>query len=108
MHFLQVPPQDLETLGILSLVSGFFSILACGTGMTSFALTLLRLSDGWLKITIWVIFVSMNILMPMSALFLWVSCNPPAKTVCRRCLVHPSCHSVRLGCGRDMDCHLGA
>lgn len=79
-HFVDFNPANLEKYGIYSLLSGFFSILSAVCSKTSFAITLLRLTDGWTKRVIWAIIVSMNILMPLSALFLFVSCNPPAKT----------------------------
>ncbi|CAK7216093.1 hypothetical protein SBRCBS47491_002715 [Sporothrix bragantina] len=79
-HFVDFPLQNLEKYGIYSILSGFFSILSAVCSKTSFAITLLRLTDGWIKKIIWAIIISMNILMPMSALFLFVSCNPPAKT----------------------------
>ncbi len=78
-HFLQVPVENLEASGLLSLMSGFFSILSSVCSKTSFATTLFRLSEGWMRYLILGIIISMNILMPLSALFLFVSCNPPAK-----------------------------
>ncbi|OAA65613.1 hypothetical protein SPI_02400 [Niveomyces insectorum RCEF 264] len=78
-HFQEVDLGNLELMGILSLLSGFFSILSAVASKTSFAMTLLRLTDGWLKRIIWAIIVSMNVLMPLSALFLFVDCNPVAK-----------------------------
>ncbi|CAK7225184.1 hypothetical protein SCUCBS95973_005775 [Sporothrix curviconia] len=79
-HFGDFPNDNLEKYGIFSILSGFFSILSAVCSKTSFAITLLRLTDGWLKRVIWAIIISMNILMPLSALFLFVSCNPPAKS----------------------------
>lgn len=78
-HFVDFNPANLEHYGIFSLLSGLFSILSAVCSKTSFAITLLRLTDGWTKRVIWGIIISMNILMPLSALFLFVSCNPPAK-----------------------------
>ena len=79
-HFADFPLENMEEYGIISTLSGFFSILSAVCSKTSFAITLLRLTDGWLKRIIWAIIISMNILMPVSAIFLFVSCNPPAKT----------------------------
>ena len=42
----------------------------------SFALTLLRLTDGWTKWAVWFIIVSMNLAMGISALLPFVACTP--------------------------------
>ncbi|CAK7202039.1 hypothetical protein SEUCBS139899_004757 [Sporothrix eucalyptigena] len=78
-HFADFPLQNLEKYAIFSILSGFFSILSAVCSKTSFAITLLRLTDGYMRLAVWAIIISMNVLMPMSALFLFVSCNPPAK-----------------------------
>ncbi len=79
-HFADFNPANLERYAIISLLSGFFSILSAVCSKTSFAITLLRLTEGRMRHLIWGIIVSMNLLMPLSALFLFVACDPPAKT----------------------------
>ena len=66
--------------GIQSTTSGFMSVLAVACSKTSFAITLLRLTDGWTKWFILVLIVILNVSQGISAVFFWVSCNPPAKT----------------------------
>lgn len=56
--------------------SGVFAICAAIWSKTSFALTLIRLTEGKLKIAIWVIIVTMNIAMGISAMLPFVDCNP--------------------------------
>lgn len=80
LRFYQVPLENLLTFGILSNTSGFTSIIAVACSKTSFAITLLRLSDGWMKWFIIALLVLLNTTHYISALFFWVSCNPPAKT----------------------------
>lgn len=80
LHDHQVPLENLLTFGILSNISGFTSVIAVACSKTSFAMTLLRLTDGWMKWFIIVITVVHNLGQSMSAIFFWVSCNPPAKT----------------------------
>jgi hypothetical protein len=60
-------------------VAGTFSVTAAVWSKTSFALTLLRLTDGWVKKLIWFIIISMNIAMGLSALFIWIQCTPLEK-----------------------------
>jgi hypothetical protein len=80
LRFYQVPPENFLTFGILSNTSGFTSIIAVACSKTSFAITLLRLSDGWMKWFIIALLVLLNTTHYLSALFFWISCNPPAKT----------------------------
>jgi len=61
------------------LVAGTFSVTAAIWSKTSFAITLLRLTDGRMKILIWCLIISMNVAMGLSALFPWVQCTPVQK-----------------------------
>ncbi|ERT01090.1 hypothetical protein HMPREF1624_02329 [Sporothrix schenckii ATCC 58251] len=88
-HFDEFDPRNLERYGIYSMLSGFFSILSSVFSKTSFAITLLRLTDGWTKRLIWAIIVSLHILMPFSAAFLFVSCSSPVQ-------VHGKCWSASV------------
>ena len=79
-HVPFVPPQNFAFIGFTGNFVGTFSILAAVWSKTSFALTLLRLMKGRMRIVLWIIIVSMNILMDLNAIFLWVRCWPSAKT----------------------------
>jgi hypothetical protein len=57
-------------------VAGSFSVTAAIWSKTSFGITLLHLTNGWVKNTVWVIIITMNIAMGLSALFPWVNCTP--------------------------------
>ncbi|KAL2268831.1 hypothetical protein VTJ83DRAFT_3677 [Remersonia thermophila] len=80
LHTYEVPFENLVPFGIQSNISGFTSILAVACSKTSFGITLLRLSDGWMKWFIIVLLVLLNLTHYTSSVFFWVSCNPPAKT----------------------------
>ncbi|KAL1841068.1 hypothetical protein VTJ49DRAFT_7452 [Mycothermus thermophilus] len=80
LHTYEVPFENIVPFGIQSNVSGFTSILAVACSKTSFAITLLRLSDGWMKWFIIVLVILLNLTHYTSSIFFWVSCNPPAKT----------------------------
>jgi len=60
-------------------IAGTLSLTAATWSKTSFALTLLRLTNGWLKGIIWFIIITINIAMGLSALFIWVQCMPLRK-----------------------------
>ncbi|KAM7211087.1 hypothetical protein V8F06_013528 [Rhypophila decipiens] len=61
-------------------IAGSFSVTAAIWSKTSFAFTLLRLTEGKTKWFIWFMIVSMNIAMGLSALLPWVTCSPVQKS----------------------------
>lgn len=61
-------------------IAGTLSLTAATWSKTSFALTLLRLTNGWTKGLIWFIIITTNIAMGLSALFIWVQCMPIRKS----------------------------
>lgn len=69
----------MAPLLVIMNVTGSFSVTAAIWSKTSFGITLLHLTEGWVKIVTWVIIVSMNIAMGLSALFPWVNCTPVQK-----------------------------
>ncbi|KAK3938425.1 putative integral membrane protein [Diplogelasinospora grovesii] len=80
LHTWTVPQENFLTMGILSNTSGFMSVLALTLSKTSFAVTLLRLSDGWTRWLVWFIIIVLNVTQILAALFFWVYCDPPEKT----------------------------
>ena len=60
----------------LMLSTGVFGICSAIWSKTSFALTLLRLTDGRMKLVVWFIIISMNVAMGISALLPFVTCTP--------------------------------
>ncbi|KAE9378639.1 hypothetical protein N431DRAFT_325815 [Stipitochalara longipes BDJ] len=57
-------------------ITGVCSILAAAWSKTSFAVTLLRLSTGWMRRLIWFIIASVNIFLGLSCIFTYVQCKP--------------------------------
>ena len=80
LPIFQVPLENFLPFGIQSNISGFASIIAVAWSKTSFGITLLRLSDGWIKWFIVALLVLLNVTHYLSGIFFWVSCNPPEKT----------------------------
>jgi len=68
--------EEVVTMVKLINAGGSLSLTAAIWSKTSFALTLLRLTEGRMKWVIWFIIISMNIAMGLSALFVWVQCTP--------------------------------
>jgi hypothetical protein len=82
-HIWDIPPELIlsvpDLLKVINL-AGTFSLTAAIWSKTSFALTMLRLTQGWMKVLVWFIIISMNIAMGLSALFIWVQCSPIEKS----------------------------
>jgi len=79
-HVWEVPREHFPTLGVIGNLTGTFSILAATWSKTSFALTLIRLMKGRYRIFLWFIIVTINVLMGLNAVFMWVRCTPVEKT----------------------------
>ena len=79
-HFWDVPIPILLKLPLLANIAGTFSVLAATWSKTSFAITLLRISQGWTKIIVWWGIITMNVAMHLTALLLWIQCTPIEKS----------------------------
>lgn len=79
-HVSAIDPNHLTTIQILGNVCASSAIMAAVWSKTSFAITLLRITDGKIKPVVWFVIVSMNLLMGVHALMPWIQCNPVSKT----------------------------
>lgn len=79
-HLWDFKQEELIRLPLFGQTAGFFSILAALWSKTSFAMTVLRISSGWIRRLIWFIIMSLTIVMGSSALFQWIHCMPVEKT----------------------------
>ena len=75
-HLWDIQLGDFYALNVVSTFAGFFSVLAAVWSKTSFAITVLRLSTGWMRWVIWFIIISVNIVLGMSAILQWIRCVP--------------------------------
>ncbi|KAK5655975.1 hypothetical protein OQA88_5113 [Cercophora sp. LCS_1] len=78
-HGYDINPDNLPKMPFVAVFAGFFSVLAAAWSKTSFALTLIRLSERWMRIMIWFIVVTVNGILGTAMLFMWVKCRPIAK-----------------------------
>ena len=78
-NFAEIDPALVPTTRLVSVIAGFFLILTACWSKTSFALTLLRISEGWPRR--WVLFViwSTNIVITLSGVVQWAQCWPLKK-----------------------------
>ncbi|KAK4032729.1 hypothetical protein C8A01DRAFT_20235 [Parachaetomium inaequale] len=80
-HYGDLSDEAISTMGMYSMASGFGSILATCWSKTSFAITLLRISDGSsTRLFIWFIILSVNLVLGSNGVIHWVQCWPVAKT----------------------------
>ncbi|KAJ2897632.1 hypothetical protein MKZ38_004532 [Zalerion maritima] len=79
-HVYAIDEDILPKLGLALNFSGTFIVLAAAWSKTSFAITLLRVSTGWLKHLIWFLIATINLFMILSAIFRWNSCKPIEKS----------------------------
>jgi len=76
----QFNPKLLEQFLLVTNLAGSFSILAACWSKTSFAITVLRISSGWVKIFIWFIIITVNLALGAAVAITWGQCTPIDKT----------------------------
>ncbi len=75
-HSWDVDPGNFAPLFKALTVAATLSITDSGWSKTSFALTILRLTDGWLRGFVWFLIGSVNVAMAVTALLNWIHCTP--------------------------------
>ena len=78
-HFLAINPAVLPSMGLMGMVGGVFAIFAVMYSKTSFAITLLRISERKTRSLLWFIIISVHIALGGSALIPWIQCKPVEK-----------------------------
>lgn len=71
--------DNLNTYLLLTNLAGTFSILAACWSKTSFAITVLRISSGWVKILVWFIIITVNLALGVAVAITWAQCTPFVK-----------------------------
>lgn len=80
MHSYDVPVENWKYLGILGAITGTTSVLHVLFSKVSFAVTLLRLTDGWLRQLIWFIIITLTLGQMSSSFMFWLRCTPAEAT----------------------------
>ncbi|KAK1749435.1 hypothetical protein QBC47DRAFT_418920 [Echria macrotheca] len=75
-HSWDIPFQDLPDIFKVYSAAATLCICASVWSKTSFALTIVRLTDGWLRRLIWVVIVLVNVFMAFTALINFIHCSP--------------------------------
>ncbi|CAJ2511703.1 Uu.00g073280.m01.CDS01 [Anthostomella pinea] len=72
-------PQVLPEIAFRGAIQGMLLVLGNVWSKTSFAVTLLRITDGKLKALVWVIIITMNVFMIVGGLLNFAQCTPAEK-----------------------------
>ena len=75
-------PRNINDLYLIGKISVTLTVCSQSWSKTSFAITLLMISDGFhgrTRIFLWFAVVSMNLLFGTSALLFWIGCSPAEK-----------------------------
>jgi len=75
-HNADIPTDEFHQLLLYSNAAGFASILAAVWSKTSFAVTLLRISEGGVKRFIWFVVITVNLVLGATATIQWIQCWP--------------------------------
>jgi hypothetical protein len=75
-HVFVISPPNLRMLLLLGTASGTPAIMGAAWSKTSFAITMLRVTEGKVKVLIWFIIVTVNLALGGSALIAWIQCTP--------------------------------
>jgi hypothetical protein len=79
-HGWDLPPDlDFGRFTMITNARASIMITCLVWTKTAFAVTLLRLVDGWVKKLVWFIIITMNVFMGVSALMPWLLCGRLAR-----------------------------
>ncbi|SPO06773.1 uncharacterized protein DNG_09467 [Cephalotrichum gorgonifer] len=76
LHYEDMILENMQKTAKFSYAAGFATILGTSWSKTSFGITLLRISNGWVKLFVWFIIISLNLVLSASAIILFVQCRP--------------------------------
>lgn len=71
--------EQKSLVSLFSIAAGFGSILATAWSKIAFAMALLRISTGRVRVVVCAIIVSTNVVFGVNGLIQWIQCWPVAK-----------------------------
>lgn len=83
-HITEIDPANLPGLHTFSRVASSFAILACALAKTSWALTMLKIvrsSRDCMRIMVWFLLVSVNVLMDAGIILNFLECDGTGLTI---------------------------
>ncbi|SPO06449.1 uncharacterized protein DNG_09139 [Cephalotrichum gorgonifer] len=79
MHSVDLGEESISNMSLYSMCAGFASILAATWSKSSFAISLLRITNGRTRVFVWFILISVNLIMAANGTIQWVQCWPVSK-----------------------------
>ncbi|KAK8121730.1 hypothetical protein PG984_010400 [Apiospora sp. TS-2023a] len=78
-HITEIPMNTAANVQFLVYLGSVFSLLGAAWSKTSFALTLVRITEGTLRTAIWVVITSINVALVTNAILPFLRCSPVEK-----------------------------
>jgi hypothetical protein len=78
-HVTEVPPSNYNLLNIVGLSTLVLDGTAQTWSKTSFAILILRFSEGKMRLFVWFLIISLNLFVGFGCLFFWARCSPVQK-----------------------------
>lgn len=78
-HTKDIPLPSILMLSMLIPISSVFSLLGAAWSKTSFALTLLRITDSYVRTAMWIIIGTLNSALAVNAILPFARCMPTAR-----------------------------
>ncbi len=78
-HIADIDFSNLPFILLMGLISSVFSLLAAIYSKVSFALTVFRLSDYWMRVLLCFVIFSLHIALGGTALLSFIQCTPAAR-----------------------------
>jgi len=75
-HITEISTNTSTNLRFLIYITSIFSLLGTAWSKTSFALTLIRITEGSLRTAIWVVIASINMALVANAVLPFLRCSP--------------------------------
>lgn len=75
-HITEISTNTSTNLHFLIYITSIFSLLGTAWSKTSFALTLIRITEGSLRTAIWVVIASVNMALVANAILPFLRCSP--------------------------------
>jgi len=75
VHSWDIPIENIAPIMKLAAVATPFILISVIWSKTAFGMTLLRITDGWMKWTVWFLIVTTNIFLGLSILLSFIQCT---------------------------------
>lgn len=78
-HVTNLSPGTIREFALLATIASTINIMATALARIGFAVSLLRVAEGWPRRFTWAVIFTSNVVSGLSGLFLWVQCTPIRK-----------------------------